>query len=128
MASGTGNARAEGRNRLSRGSLLFGSSMLALLLWIPGVVAYDSWSPDKKRVGERFNNLTSQRSELTQRIDEWERYVPMMSGSFAETYRDSLDKAKVDTSEMNQDISRLTGRFYELHKKGIYSWAAFVMN
>ena len=74
-----------------------------------------------------YINLNKRKTELTKKVDEWERFIPIMKEPFASQYKDSLENAVRDTSKVSLKTNKIKEDFDKRGEKAYYSWLAFFM-
>ncbi len=74
---------------------------------------------------QMLNN--QKKTELVNKIDEWQRVIPLMKEPYATKYLDSLRKAIDDTTNIDLNVRQLDNKLEKETRKSFYSWGAFFM-
>ncbi|MEK6862765.1 MAG: hypothetical protein AABW57_01225 [Nanoarchaeota archaeon] len=103
------------------------TTLVAGTIWISGFATYCSTN-NVFHYPDEYYNLSSKKTELTKKIDGWNRFIPLMKEQFASQCKDSLEKAVKDTSEINLKMAEIEKEHDKLSGKAYYSWLAYFMD
>ena len=104
----------------------FGTLAIGVVIYVSGSVAY-SLSSNGLIYPDEYIKLNNKKTELSKKIDEWERFIPIMKEPFASQYKDSLESAVRENNEISPKIAKIKEELDEEFKKSSYSWLAFFM-
>lgn len=76
---------------------------------------------------KEYERLSKVNESLVRNIDEWKRNIPLMKKQFAFQYKDSLENAVRDTTELGEKIRFMKQEYSKVFDKSLYSWSAFFM-
>ncbi len=96
-----------------------------VMLYLTGCIVY---SGQNIRVPQEQITLKSKSLASTLQISEFQKYIPMMKEPFVTQYKNKLEKAIQDTTEINPKIREFVKEEQNQGKKAWYSWAAFFMD
>lgn len=97
-----------------------------IIIYIVGRTTYAITS-DAFNYSKEYTNLNNKKNELVRKVDELQRFTPLMREQFATQYKDSLENAVRDTSEINLRIAKIKEKQDKIADKTDYSWLAFFM-
>jgi len=107
-------------------SSYFASLLGAMSIYIAGFMAHGGIYGTFFYPNE-YKNLNNKKTELVRKIDELQRFIPLMDKQFTIQYKDSLENAVRDASEINLRISEIKQKHDKIAKKTKFSWLAFFM-
>ena len=88
-----------------------------------GIYNHNKSDPYKREI----SRLEKQKTELTQKMDEWQTYIPLMQNQEFTRFGKLLDDAIRDTTNINRRLEGLYETRRKINDKSVYSWAAFFM-
>ena len=97
-----------------------------IAIYLLGFTAYAS-KYDALIYPKEYTDLRNKKIELVRKIDEWQRFIPLMDKQFIPQYEDSLENAVRDTNETNLRIAKIKEEHNKIADKTSYSWLAFFM-
>mgnify|MGYP001609133548 CR=1 FL=1 len=96
------------------------------VIWYSGFMTY-GLSKGLLYYPEPYGSLYNRKTELTRKIAEWNRFIPLMKEQFASQCKDSLEKAVKDTTELNLKMAEIKQEHDKLSGKEYWSWLGFFM-
>ena len=104
----------------------FASLLGGIIIYMTGFMAYGV-THNILLKPEEYSDLYKRKTDLVRKIDEWQRFTPLMKEQFAAQYKDSLENAVRDTSEINLRMTELKEKHNKIDEKTKYSWLGFFM-
>ncbi len=107
------------------------STLVAAAIYLVGVVSYE-YVNNQISYPDEYVNLHKKKSELVRKVDEWKRFIPLMEEQTALHYKDSLENAVRDTSEISLKMAKMRTQINYVDEivdeNAKYSWFAFLMD
>ena len=104
------------------GMMIAGST---LFFHLTGALLYSS--SNHTPLIKSYQELNKRKIELVRKVDEFQRYTPLMKEPFASQYEDSLKNAIKNGKEINFRMTKAKIEMDRQEAKSLYSWAAFFM-
>jgi len=99
----------------------------AAVIWFSGFITY-GFSKGSLFYPEPYGSLYNKKTELVRKIDEWNRFIPLMKESLVSQYKDRLENAVRDTSEINLKMDKIKQEQDKRSEKAYWSWLAYFMD
>ena len=104
----------------------FLTSVMAGLIYAAGVAAYSL--AFNISYPEEYIRLHNKKTELVSKVNDWQRFIPLMGEKFAIQYGDSLQSAIEEINKINPKMAEIKSRDDKMADKSKYSWLAFFIN
>ena len=103
---------------------IFGPPLILLTLYISGYAAH-GMAYNTLVYPEEYINLNKRKTELVKKVDEWQRFIPLMSKQFASQYQDSLKNVIGEIDKINPELAKIKSKHKKISDKTKYSWVGF---